>query len=137
MKNWQQFCGVEVLEGFHQKTWLVQQKGNTSLEEVPASWRFGKTSESVYKAFRILMTTWGWCEQKVSEDGFLKDNTWWPLLVLMFAKTLFEMFWVKKPLSERDSRCLGKSKMQPVFMLGLNTNIIFSIPYERRSTRNS
>ena len=55
----------------------------------------------------------------------------------MFAKTSFEMVWVEKPLSERDSRGLGKSKMQPVFMLGLNTNIIFSIPYERRSTRNS
>ena len=53
----------------------------------------------------------------------------------MFAKTSFEMVWVEKPLSERDSRGLGKSKMQPVFMLGLNTN--FSITYERRSTRNS
>ena len=55
----------------------------------------------------------------------------------MFAKTSFEMVWVKKPLSERDSRCLGKAKIEPVFMLGLNTNIIFSITYERRSTKNS
>ena len=57
LKNWQQFCGVEILVEFHQKAWLVQQKGNTPLEEVPASWLFGKTSEGVYKAFRILMTT--------------------------------------------------------------------------------